>query len=135
MYALPRLVFLARPGAKPERYGWMKVIDALLRSDLYPNNLSYGVVVDSDLEDLQKINARQKAIVDNFFIPENMSFIYASADVGREALVNKLIKQTDWVAKSSMEMVLKSLDEPNNFEIPREYWDVAVLNDAVTSTL
>ena len=127
----PRLIFLAKLGTKPERYGWMRMIDALLKSNLYNAEWSYGVIVDSDLDELQKINAREKSIIDDFFVPNNISLIYASADVGKESLLNKLIKSTDQVAKISLDSVLDRFDGQESFEISKNFWDITTLNDVV----
>lgn len=101
----PRLVFLARKNFNPERYAWMRYIQSLLKSCNYREDYSYGVVVDSDLDDIPKINAGEISIFDNFYIPNNISLIYASADTGNENMQNKLIQQSDMVAKHTLKKV------------------------------
>ncbi len=107
----------------------MKVIDGLLRSELFNSNWAYGIVVDSDLDILQKINAREEPIFDDFFIPENVTLIYASADSGKETLINKLIRATDRVARNSLETALEQSCGKGSFEFSREFWDITTLND------
>jgi hypothetical protein len=131
VFEMPRLIFLAKQGTNPERYGWMKVIDALLRSDLFNVAWSYGVVVDNDLNDLQKINVGEKPILDDFFTPDNVSLIYASADAGKESLIGKLIRATDRVAKKSLEFALEKFDGQKSFNMQRDFWDVTTLKDKV----
>lgn len=129
--SLPRLLFLAKPGINPERYGWMRMIDALLRYEGFNSHWSYGVVVDSELGSLQRINAREEPIVADFFIRDNISLIYASADAGKENLLNKLIRATDGVAKKSLETALESYAGHELFKFQRDFWDLTVLNDTV----
>ena len=100
--AVPRLCFFFKQGMNPERSGWMKVIDGLTQWDEYNPNFKYGVVVDSDLGILPKINAREEPVFEDFYLPDNMSLIYASADGGRESFYNVLIKAADQVAAASL---------------------------------
>lgn len=130
----PRLIFSAKLGTKPERYGWMKVINSLLKSSLYNADRSYGVIVDSDLDDLQKINSRENSIIADFYVPKNISLIYASADTGMDNMFNKLIQQADQVAKKSLNDCLNSFDEKELFEPTRSYKEITTLTDDVTIT-
>jgi hypothetical protein len=102
LLAAPRLCFFFKQGMNPERYGWMKAIDGLIQWDEYNPNFRYGVIVDSELDILPKINAREEPIFDSFYLPGNMSLIYASADSGRESFYNVLIKATDQIAAASL---------------------------------
>lgn len=123
----PRLIFLAKPGNKPERYGWMKFIEGLIRSDIFNKNWLYGVTVDSDLDAVQKINAQEESIFKDFFIPPNIHLIYASADSGRNVFVNKLIRATDQVAKKSLETAMKNYEGQENFSFKGDFFDLDVL--------
>jgi hypothetical protein len=102
----PRECFLSRRGINPERYGWKIMIEALIKTREFDPNLSYGVIVDSDLDSLPKINSRETSILDDFVLPANISMIYASAD-SAETFLNKLIKETDRIAKRSLKTALE----------------------------
>ena len=135
IFSVPRIVFLATPGSKPERYGWMKVVDGLLRFDGFNRDWSYGMIVDSDLDDAPKINAREEPIFGDLYLPENITLMYASADVGRESLINKLIRATDRVAKSSLDHAFVYYRSLESFRFQKEFWDIAVLNDTVNISI
>ena len=123
------LVFLAKRGCKPERYGWMRMIDALLRFDRYNTDWSYGIVVDSDLKEIPRINAGKIPIFGNCYIPDNADLIYASADSGMEGLVNKLIRLTDRVASNALEIALQHHIGQESASFPDEYCDLTLLHD------
>lgn len=135
MNAPPPLIFLAKPGINPERYGWMKVIEGLLKSEFYNIDWSYGIVVDSDLKDLPKINAKEEPICDEFYCPDNISLIYASADVGKEHLTNKLIRATDKIANESLKIALASFEGKESEEIPNQFHALGSLNNEVHLSL
>ena len=99
---VPRLIFLAKLGTNPERYGWKRCIEAFIKSPSYRSDKTYSVIVDSDLPDIPKINSLDMEILDDFYLPEGISLQYASADAGNENLQNKLFRQTDKVAKKSL---------------------------------
>lgn len=127
----PRLIFLAKQNSKPERYGWMKMIEAFLKYESYSKEMSYGVVVDSDLNFLPNINAREEAIINNFYLPHNMSLIYASADVGKDNFLNKFIKKTDRIANKTLNSALKLFLSRENIDIDEDYLDMTVVNDRI----
>lgn len=131
----PRPIFLAKSNSKPERYGWMKMIEAFLRYEAYNKEWSYGVIVDSDLDDLPKINAREEPIIDNFYLPHNMTLIYASADVGKESFLNKFIKATDCIANKTLKSALELYGNQTHIDINQDYLDMAVMNDPIKITI
>lgn len=131
----PRLVFLAKYGSKPERYGWMKYIEALIKSDAYLIDREYGVIVDSDLGEIPHINSREISLFDDFYLPKNMSLIYASADVGKENFMNKLIKETDRHAALTLKTVMKKFQMLEGLEIESEFFDIEVPNDYIKINL
>lgn len=105
------------------------MIDALLKSTTHNPNWTYGVIVDSDLNDLQKINSREKPIIGDFYAPNYLSLIYASVDTGMESLLNKLIQQADRVAKKTLNSFLENIDKNNSIEPLHGYREIKVLND------
>ncbi len=132
---VPRLIFLAKPGSKPERYGWAKVIEATLRYEKYNKEWKYGIVVDSDLDELPKINSGEDTVNDNLYLPDNMSLIYASADVGKEHFLNKLIKATDMVASKTLMSAIGMYGNHDHINFHGYYHDIAVMNDVIKISL
>jgi hypothetical protein len=129
--AIPSLCFLANKGMNPERYGWMKVIDALLRWEEYRPDFKYGIVVDSELGLLPKINAREEPVFEGFHLPTNMSLIYASADSGSENFYNVLIKDTDRMAAASLAEAIGLYPNHATIALEDKYADLTVLGSQV----
>ena len=126
----PRLCFLSkRDGVNPERYAWKVMIDALIKSREFNSNFSYGIIVDSDLESLQKINAGEESIFEGFTLPENISMIYASADTGTECFLNKLIRAADGIAARSLETALEIYAGDENFALETDFLYVDQLSN------
>lgn len=107
-WLFPRACFLFKLGVNPERYGWMRMIEALLRWDRFDAKISYGIVVDSELGLLPKINAREEPVHGISMLPSNMTLIYASADAGQEHFFNRLIRSTDQAAAKPLEHAFTS---------------------------
>lgn len=56
------------------------------------------LVVDSDLDVLMRINRREEAIIEDFFLPEGWQLNYAS-DKSADFILNKMIKFCDRESK------------------------------------
>lgn len=80
---------------KPENIAWREAILAIQANPEYKDNLKIGILVDSDLGEIPNYNLRLKPIVGDFYLPQYFELIYASADVGKEYFVNKLISDCD----------------------------------------
>ncbi|RPF48131.1 hypothetical protein EDD70_0944 [Hydrogenoanaerobacterium saccharovorans] len=91
---------------KPENFAWAKVIDsANFQINSKKCNHSVAVIVDSDLDKIEKFNARHLPIWGDFYLPKNFNLIYASADTGGELLPNILIRKCDKFAKQALDLV------------------------------
>jgi hypothetical protein len=79
---------------KPENRNWKLFIEKYI-SD--PSNTSFktAIVVDSDLGLIDRFNSREVPIYADFFLPENVYLIYASADLKNDSIVNQLIAFCD----------------------------------------
>ncbi len=86
---------------KPERRAWKQ----LLENNLSNNDKKTALVVDSDLDLIPKFNSREIPIVDDYFLPEGVQLIYASADVGKEHMLNKVMSKADKAAKKMIERI------------------------------
>jgi len=93
---------------KPENVAWREVIKAL-RLPLEIKRIA--LVIDSDLGEIRKYNSREKPIIDNFFLPFNMSFIYASSDSGQDLVFNKPIVEADREARRVLNYVAKHITD------------------------
>lgn len=112
-------IFFTKDNFKPERYGWMLAIQSITNCKKY-DNWVWAVIVDSDLDKLSNINDRKESIADNFYCPENMTFNYASADVGKsDSVLNKLMGATDTIAKNGLTAALQIV---NSSESYRKYY-------------
>jgi hypothetical protein len=54
-----------------------------------------GLLVDSDLGNHDKYNARELPIAGDFFLPEKYQLIYATSDSGKDNLLNKFMGLCD----------------------------------------
>jgi len=74
---------------KPENLGWWKILEALQGHPNFKGKI--GLIVDSDLGDHTAFNLREKPIFRDFYLPENVTIIYASDRGGAEHLSTKMI--------------------------------------------
>lgn len=115
----------------PERIGWWETIQGICAAPTYLSAKRYGLVVDAYLGDHEAINGRSQPIVPDFLLPENISLIYASADVPNETLANKMLSLADGIAST----ILSGLDNAPPEEAPevvqdkpysaRRYWKMS----------
>jgi hypothetical protein len=76
---------------KPENLGWWQVLQAIEKSPMGFEG-TIGFIVDSDLGNHEKFNAKDEPIVGKYFLPENVRLIYGSDKGGHEHLSTKMIK-------------------------------------------
>jgi hypothetical protein len=84
---------------KPENSAWHRTIQFM--EECYPDEYmskKFGLVVDSDLGSIKEYNNKEKPIVDDVFLPPNVSLIYASSDVGKEHIYNQMISIADKIS-------------------------------------
>jgi len=76
---------------KPENIGWWQILQAI---DNSPERFlgKIGLVVDSDLGRHEEYNTRHEPIIEDYYLPDNVSLIYASDQGGGEHLSTKMIK-------------------------------------------
>lgn len=98
----------------PERLVWNYFAKFVCSGKQFPENRKIAFVVDSDLGELQLINEQKIPMFLNNYKPDNLTFFYASADVGKENIVNKLIASAD---KASAE-IIRSISADDIGDIP-----------------
>lgn len=100
---------------KIETVTWMEVIEKL--QEAIPNDKKVGIVIDSELGNLEGYNNRTTPIFEQWFLPENYTFMYATADASDE-WCNKMIKQCDKTASQRLKEIIKSPKMKNNSSKP-----------------
>lgn len=91
---------------KIETVTWMEVIKKM--QEVIPTNKKVGIVIDSELGNLEGYNNRTTPIFGQWCLPENYTFMYATADVSDE-WCNKMIKQCDKSASQRLSEIIRSL--------------------------
>ena len=94
----------------PENFAWHLIIDSLKKCN---KKCSYALVVDSDLDNLQEYNNKNMPYFMNFYLPDNVSLSYASADSNNKnnSLLNSCIYFCEKNAKSVLEAEKTNLVE------------------------
>lgn len=104
-----------------ENIAWMRAIQFVTANPAYNMNLKFGIIVDSDLGNISSYNNRSKPIYSDFYLPKNIELIYASTDVGKEYLANKLISLYDKDATKLLEdIMLNKVTNENLHKVTNE---------------
>jgi hypothetical protein len=107
---LPNLDFCAEfrgMQGKAENIAWVQVIQAIRRNRTYRPDFQIGIVVDSDLENLDRYNYRALPVFGDFYLPANMTFIYASSERPGETYMNMMIALADKEARRVLDYILR----------------------------
>lgn len=91
---------------KAENIAWMTFIQRLISETPNLPQLKIGLIVDSDLGNIPAFNNQSLPIYADFYLPQNIELIYASADK-KGHLVNWLISICDKEAKYLINDILK----------------------------
>lgn len=110
------------PQIDPEILGWYTLIRAIEEGGIFSDS-RIGVIVDSHLDDLDKLNRRETELHGNQYLPERMKLVYASADKAG-SVVNFLIRQADKLARAQLDRVAKSaeMDTLNKGAYPCQFF-------------
>lgn len=99
-----RLEMINRPflasldSVKPENENWVQLIQLLVKSCACEDPRLVGIVVDSDLGNLDDFNNRTKPLFNNFYLPEGYELIFASDKVN-DTIFNEMIHRCHLQAK------------------------------------
>lgn len=93
---------------KPENLAWREVLRGL---PLEVRGKRIGLVVDSDLGQIESYNSQTLPIYENFYLPTYVKLIYASSDFKNEHAYNLLISRADAEAREILEHVISHLDD------------------------
>jgi hypothetical protein len=91
---------------KQENVAWTCLIQSLLHNPGYHPALQFGLIVDSDLSNLEMYNSRQLPVYGEFYLPGNMKFIYASSET-RENLPNMMLDLADKESKRIRDYIIR----------------------------
>jgi len=80
--------------ANPDRIAWKVFCDGMTASPGYRHDQKIALVVDSHLQELEAVNAREIPVLDDFYLPPNVTLVYAS-DASADSIPNVLIKMCD----------------------------------------
>lgn len=97
-----------------EKIGWMMALHELSVRGYFSNSTHIAVIVDSFLNEIAQINAREIPVFKPYILPERCTLFYASADAGNEYLVNRLIRTADKSAYSVIKHFKNGKAMPNN---------------------
>lgn len=91
----------------PENRSWIIAIKEIINKD---GGLAkrIGLVTDCNLGNIEKYNNKEIPLYENYFLPDNIKLIYASADSGSENLFNILLKDADDLATAILNELLKN---------------------------
>ncbi len=94
-------LIIKSPTLSGELTGWLDLLDRITNNPTYLPSDLIGIITDYELDKLTKFNLKELPLIDNFFLPDNVEFIYASADVGMDFPANKLIRECDKLANEA----------------------------------
>ena len=89
---------------KIETVTWMEVIKKL--QEIIPCDKKVGIVIDSELGNLEGYNTRTVPVFGTWYLPDNYTFMYATANTSDE-WCNKMIRQCDKAASQRLEDIVR----------------------------
>lgn len=96
--------------SKQELVGWMEAVKVIQRTEAFSKYSSICLIVDSYLGDLEAFNSREKAVVDNWFLPEGFHFVYASSDKKNDSLLNNMMNLADKYSSAEISRITSAMD-------------------------
>jgi hypothetical protein len=91
-------LFEAEPGVNPETIAWHLLFQRHLLPANFPAHEAIGVVVDSELGGLPRINARTEPYYGEHLLPPSTTLLYASADAATQTIPSEMIRYCDVMA-------------------------------------
>ena len=86
----------------PEKAGWCQ----LIKREVNEPGINILIIVDAYLDELELYNSGERPVLGEFYLPRNVNLMYASADVGKEHIVNKVMSQADKAATKMTKQIL-----------------------------
>lgn len=104
---------------KPELMNWKQFIEFVIKDAGYTPEKKIGIIVDSELGNIQAYNKREIPIIDNFFLPRNFQLLYASADAQNDSVFNQAIAYCDKSATEILNEMKNGSILPDETQNPR----------------
>lgn len=82
-----------------EKFGWCKAIGRIMTRSDFSENLKIALVTDHAFDTHAALNRQEKVIIGETYLPKYIELLYASSEVGKEYILNKLIGAGDTEAK------------------------------------
>jgi hypothetical protein len=93
---------------KAENFAWKNLIETIEKDEQFRNFTKIGIIVDSDLQELEQYNSLEKPLYSNFYLPNRFQLLYATdASGNQEFAPNKLISICDKTATEALDFVVK----------------------------
>jgi len=105
---------------KPERFAWCEFIKLIVKGDSYIGNDTFGIIVDSELGEISEINSRKIPLYKDYYLPERMYLIYASADKS-ETVQNYIINKCDQLATDRLDFLEKRYTSDEFNKVAKNY--------------
>ncbi len=123
-FGAPFLVeFVGVRHEKPENLAWVYVLQRFWEQGTIDGRKRAGIVVDSDLGNINDYNHRRKPVFETIHLPPNTQLIYASADTGKDSIVNKALSIADSAASQMLDAIDKGLFPFNNEVVPSPWYE------------
>ncbi|HEY5368098.1 MAG TPA: hypothetical protein VIJ75_03835 [Hanamia sp.] len=109
---VPKLKTINRPflasfnSLIPENENWVQLIELFRKECQCADSRKIGLVVDSDLGNIESYNRREKPIFKDYLLPEEFELIFASDKVS-DNLFNEMIKRCHYLSN----MFIKEIEE------------------------
>lgn len=94
-----RVLELTNLHVNSEKFVWREIIKHIIND----NSSKMAIIVDTDLENIEAYNSREKPIIDQFYLPDNIELIYA-CEKGHE-IVNQAIKLVEMESKQFLKQL------------------------------
>lgn len=95
---------------RPENENWVRLIELLKQSCHCTDPRMVGIVVDSDLGNIEDYNNRKLPIFKDYFLPESYELIYASDKVS-DNILNQMISACHKLATDTIPIYIQHLNE------------------------
>lgn len=92
-----------------ENFGWVAACEELWRAGKVTKTTRAGMIVDSDLGNINKFNQRKKPLLASFYLPPNLQLLYASSDAGKEYVVNQTLAVADSISTQTLDAIENGL--------------------------
>lgn len=89
---------------KEENLAWAELIRAIGEDERFPE-CRIGIVVDSDLGNIEDYNARKLPIYGDIYLPKNIELLYATSD-NADRITNKFMRMCDKKASELLEGIV-----------------------------